>query len=131
MTTEEKVNLLNDIASIMKLNQDEIDSITSGYIQTMPNGEHQLVLLFGYDEKKNSKNKKLRLYDEEEALEVYQALAHFISTRIGKTRPRLSKSKPSSTNHFGSEQTNTKAQNITEDIFGNEYTENNDSDPFK
>lgn len=98
MTTEEKVNLMNDIASVMKLSQDEVGSITSGYPQVLPNGEHQLVLLFGYDEKKNSINKKLRLHDETEALEAYQALTHFISTKTGRSRPRLSKSKQSGVN---------------------------------
>ena len=92
MTDNEKVILLDNIIEIMELSTDEVSKLTSGYIQVKPNGEHQIVLLFGYDDSKNSLNKKLELTSEEEALECYQAITHRVLTQKGKLRPRLSKS---------------------------------------
>ena len=92
MTDNEKVILMDNIIETMALSADEVSKLTSGYIQVKPNGEHQIVLLFGYDDSKNSLNKKLELTSEEEALECYQAITHRVLTQKGKLRPRLSKS---------------------------------------
>jgi len=93
MTDIEKNSLMDNVIAEMKLSADDVANITGGYTQIMPNCEHQLVLLFGYDEKRNSRQKKLLLHDRQEVYDVYEALEYFMQIKKGKLRPRLSRSK--------------------------------------
>lgn len=93
MTNDEKKNVIDNLFVEIKFDKEKIDTVTGGYTQIMPKGDLQLVLLMGFGKTKNPISEKFPLHDEEEALEVFQALFHFIGSKNGKTRKRLSKDK--------------------------------------
>lgn len=98
MSDEEKIKLLEDMFSLPELRKYERKKCTSGYTQVQPNGKQQVVLLFGFDEKRNSIKAKIPLCDAEEAVEVYQAILFLVAQRNINSRPKLGTFKSNITN---------------------------------
>jgi hypothetical protein len=61
--------------------------LTSAYYQILPNNKHQLVLLFGY-ENRNPINRRIELYDREEGIIAMEAIELYLNEKNKKPSSR-------------------------------------------